>query len=282
MRVVSYAAATALISAAALMPGATAPPEASLSRTGDLTSAPDGERIGVLLPGAEVRVLERRGEWVRVSLEGWVLWPEGPQASQATAPPGAAPPGPAPTGTAPGARLAGAVFVSVEGGRAVVGSGVVVRLLRPPEQATGALEAISGECEARRAELRAEAERLEGQAGRALKTIESTTLAFDTYDEAKRAKARALKALREHDKRCGERAEEALESLTAARGLTDGQGRYLLEGPAPGRYLLRATLEAEGLRHVWELTLDVTPGQQITLDLTNTNRSRVEPTLDYR
>jgi hypothetical protein len=50
-------------------------------RTGEgpapLLSVPDGDTLGSARPGAELQVLAREGNWVRVRLEGWAWAPEG-------------------------------------------------------------------------------------------------------------------------------------------------------------------------------------------------------------
>jgi hypothetical protein len=42
-----------------------------------LLSVPDGDTLARTLPGADLRILAREGNWVRVRLEGWIWAPEG-------------------------------------------------------------------------------------------------------------------------------------------------------------------------------------------------------------
>lgn len=50
-----------------------------------LRVSPDSTELATLAPGAEVEVLERRGEWARVRVEGWI--PEPPPAGAGQEPP---------------------------------------------------------------------------------------------------------------------------------------------------------------------------------------------------
>lgn len=43
---------------------------------GALLAAPDGDTLARALPGAEVRVVQRDGPWVRVRIEGWLWQPD--------------------------------------------------------------------------------------------------------------------------------------------------------------------------------------------------------------
>ena len=49
-----------------------------------LLAVPDGDTLAKAQPGAELQVLAREGNWVRVRLEGWVWAPEGESADSAT------------------------------------------------------------------------------------------------------------------------------------------------------------------------------------------------------
>lgn len=61
------------------------PPAASLSVPGGgaLRTAPDGDTLVVLPPGADLHLLERRGSWARVRLEGWLWAPPRPDSARA-------------------------------------------------------------------------------------------------------------------------------------------------------------------------------------------------------
>lgn len=43
-----------------------------------ILSAPDGDTLAVSAPGTNLRVLAREGNWARISLEGWIWLPPGP------------------------------------------------------------------------------------------------------------------------------------------------------------------------------------------------------------
>lgn len=49
-------------------------------------SAPDGDTLARTGPGTELRVLAREGNWVRVSLEGWIWGPAGESGDSVAAP----------------------------------------------------------------------------------------------------------------------------------------------------------------------------------------------------
>jgi predicted transcriptional regulator of viral defense system len=115
-----------------------------------------------------------------------------------------------------------------------------------------------------------------------MKTTENPSQAFEAYDEAKKARQAKLREARDLDTQCDARAQSALDSHTVARALSSAEGRYLLEGVAPGRYLVHALFEAEGIRHEWDVEVTVTPGQQLSFDLTNGNQTRSEPLPIYR
>ncbi|HET6837111.1 MAG TPA: hypothetical protein VFH24_03650 [Gemmatimonadales bacterium] len=59
-------------SAAVLRPGGTDTDRAAVARTTPIYASPQGGQSGTLQTGAPARVLGRSGEWVRVSVEGWV------------------------------------------------------------------------------------------------------------------------------------------------------------------------------------------------------------------
>lgn len=75
--------AAAVLAAVALIAGVATAATSLRSRTiypverrvENIRAEPNGEKIGTLLQGTEVRELERDGKWVRFRLEGWIWGP---------------------------------------------------------------------------------------------------------------------------------------------------------------------------------------------------------------
>ena len=251
-----------------------------LARTTELASAPQGERTALLMAGTPIRVLETSGGWTKVQIEGWIPAGEAPGDQAATVASAAAEaPAPAPTG---GGRISGSIFVTAAGGKTFAGSRIAVRLLREAGESRRELETIRSGCVPRHKALEMESEALRQKADRALKTVESTSQAFEAYDEAKRQRARKLREMQAADDECLARIESVLDGRAVARGLSNADGRYEFAQVAAGAYLLQASLEADGLRHQWEIEVELQDGQTMSLDLTNTNRTRVEEIPVYR
>lgn len=264
---------------------------ARIAGTSDLSAAAGGERIGVLLPGADVRILEQQGDWARVEIIGWV--PAGavvaadipPSGTAAPALPPAAPSEPPVTATARETRagsLTGTLYVAGPRGRTLVGANTGIILLKDPALARQALEGIRAECERLRSGIVEDAARLKRQADQALKTIENTTRAFEAYDEAKRARERKMRELRRHDETCATQESEASSPLVQARGLTSSDGRFRFEHVPAGRYLLVTSFEAENQRHAWEVETEVAAGGTVDLPLTEANRLSVTDVPTYK
>lgn len=217
---------------------------------------------------------------MRISVEGWMLAPaewEGPD--RPPAPPAPALPSPPPPG---GAGITGSLFVTGEDGKTFVGSGTAVRLLTDMGTIESATGSILQDCGRQRVALLAEAETLAGKAERSMRTIEDSSRAFDEYDEARRGRNRVIRDLRELDIECDQRVEAALEPFTAARGLTGTDGRFAILDAPPGTYLLYAWFDSELGRNLWAVSIDLTAGEELALDLTNQNRTSLTARPDYR
>ena len=261
-------------------------PTTTLSQIADLAAAPEGERVGVLLPGAAVRVLETRGGWTRISIEGWTRLDEvGPSTSAGSAavspgePVAAAPSRQAQT---PDGTITGSIFITDAKGQTVVGSGVAVRLVREAGGAATEVSSLRAECDAVRSRLQSEADALSEEGKRAMRTVENTSAAFEAYDEAKRQRQGVLREMRQHDELCDSRFEQALEARVVRKGLSGSDGRYSLEGVPPGQYALLATLPVDDVRHEWEVEVSLDPGQRLVVDLHNSNRARTRALPIYR
>lgn len=273
MRTIAVLAlSTALTAVSADNPPDTMP---RIKSTTDLALAPDGERMGVLMAGSPVRVLEQREGWTRVAVEGWVLSGQIPEPERATGEPSMPSP-PAPTATGgQNTALGGAIFI-VDAGNTIVGSGIAVRLLSEPEETLVRIGAIRQACDAKGQSLALEARALMDKAERALKTIESTSEAFETYDDAKRLRARKLRELEALNKDCLGQVDNELERSASASVLTNGDGQYRFEGVVPGAYMVFAALQSQGARHEWSIKVDLAEAAEQKLDLTTANRTRLE------
>lgn len=236
----------------------------TLIDTTDLADSPDGRRLGVLLSGAPIRVLEKDGAWVKVSIEGWI---EADHVGAATA---AAPATPA---AGSSGRISGSVFITEENGSTTVGSAIAVRLLRDGEEFLTAVESVRDGCDARSAEFAGRIEALKKEGDLAMRTND-TSVAFERYDEAKRKWRRAEKDLETHSRDCEERIEALAESHSEARTLTDHEGRYEFPAVKPGRYVLHATLDSGDHRSEWNVAIVLGNGEALTRDLTSGNRTR--------
>ena len=262
---------------AALEAGSSDGSMSRLTTTTDLTGAPDGERVGILLPGTVVRVLETREGWTRVSVEGWLRGadlPGGAATGLGTVQP--------PAAERAAGRITGAIFVSGPGSKTAVGAAIAVRLVGGSAAAFAEIEEIRASCLARRQVLLAEAAALKDKAGRAMKTTAGTSQAFEAYDEAMREREQKLKEARSLDRECSTRINGALDAVTVAKTLSTSDGRYLLEGVLPGTYEIHAALESDGVLHSWQVRTVVEPGAQLTVDLTESNRARREEIPVYR
>jgi len=249
-----------------------------LTETAEITTTPGAERFGVLLAGSPVRVLEARDGWMRVSVEGWI------PADGATAAPAAPELRPAPAAAEPAGAavsLSGSVFVT-DRGRTIVGSGIALRLVSDPERIRRKLDESRSACGSRRGALEDEARELKDKASRSLSAIENTTSAFEAYDEAKRRRREVLASLKSLDQECLSEEESIVESGTVARTLSDPHGGYSFRGVAPGRYLLTAALETEEQRQIWQVDVELAAGTSPTIDLTQENRTAMEPLPSYR
>ncbi len=263
-------ASLALLALASLaLPSATPPgqQQATLSRVADLTSAPDGERLGLLLAGAQVAVLETRDGWSRVAIEGWMRaeagWGE-------PGPPAAAPA----TASAAPARLSGTIFLTGRKGKGLVGSGIAVRLVRDTPESRDALQQSRATCSATTDALIAEIDALQKQAETMLSKSKDATAAFQGYDAALKAKADKLKELAAADRACMTGLDAAADGHAALRTASATDGTFSFDGVVPGRYLLHAWMDADDARHEWDVPLAVEPAAAMRLDLTEANRTR--------
>jgi hypothetical protein len=236
----------------------------TLVNTTDLSDSPDGRRLGVLLSGAPVRVLERDGNWARVSVEGWIEANDLGAAAAAVA---------APAATGRKGRLSGAVFIIEEDGSTTVGSAIAVRLLRDSEEFRASVDSVRAACDARREELMGAIEELKKEGDSALRRTDDTSEAFRRYDESKRRRRDTKMALENHDRECDGRLETAVEGQTVARTITSAVGRYEIPEVEPGSYILHVSLDSGDRRHAWDVEISLRPGEERTLDLTGENRA---------
>ena len=251
---------------------ASEPARAAISTVADLTSDPDGARLGLLLPGAQVEILETREGWARVKVEGWVRAEEGWQDGGAS--PAARPAPPAPVPAAAPAHLEGSVFVTGKKGKGIVGAGIAVRLITDTPASRASLAEARAACRETAGALMAEIEALQKQAETMLSKPADATTAFQGYDAAKRQKAEKMKQLVVVDRECMNGLDAAADRHAARRAVTDAEGRFRFDAVAAGSWLVHAWLDADEMRHEWDVPLQVAEGAAVQLDLTEANRTR--------
>ncbi|MGH9868773.1 MAG: hypothetical protein ACREAA_11500 [Candidatus Polarisedimenticolia bacterium] len=242
----------------------------TLEQPAQLSATPGGPPVALLMAGTTLTVIETKEGWSHVTLEGWI--PATPSTSVQEAPEA---PAPEQAGTG---SVGGIVFVTDKGGATHPGARIAIRLLAAPPESLVGLTDVRSECAARRERLVARAAELKDQAGRALRTIESTSQAFQASDAAKAERRRVLAEVEALDKDCQEQEDKILQSHAVQNTITDGDGRYGFEAVAPGSYLVQATLDAAKERHEWLVELRATAGSRLTLDLTPGNRASVRKT----
>jgi len=245
----------------------------------ELTGAPGGDRFGVLMEGLPVTVLESRGDWVRVRIEGWIP-AAGVRAeaspSIAVAP---APAAPAVPGAMSRAALTGTIHV-IDDGNTVVGRATAVRLVSDAPAVRTGVDAVRTDCERRRMEFSAEASRLKNAMGAAMRT-DDTTAAFNRYDEARWARDKVLKDAAQHEVECRAHIQALFERGESARALSDDSGHFSFQNVEPGDYLLVAWFESESRRYQWEVAVSLHAGAQ-EIHLTEANLVRSESVADSR
>lgn len=248
--------------------------------------------VAVLMSGASVQAHETVDGWTRITVEGWA--PAGaltasaaPSESGAAAPeaqaatPAATPAAPAAPTAAAAPAGAGAVrgiaFITGKKSVTIPAARMAVRLLaQPPDQLEG-LAPLQTECAGKLETLGEQAARLKEDAGRAMRTTDSASQAFQQVDALKAERRKVLSEIVSVDQDCQQREDEILEAHTAQRAVTDGEGRFAFDQVPAGRYTLQATFASEEQRHRWLIPVTVEAGGRVTVDLTSVNRSSVAP-----
>ncbi|HKY32211.1 MAG TPA: hypothetical protein VJV23_06720 [Candidatus Polarisedimenticolia bacterium] len=285
-RVASLSCAIAVAAAAGALSSGQPQP---LREPADMTASPRGERVAILLPGAQVMTMEERDGWARVIVEGWIRTgeddapspsPQGTLEDEAEPAPTPrqqeAPPVPLPAQGPSGGSIGGVVFVTEPGGTTIPGSRVAVRLLDGAAGLARELDAHEAECARRRAPLEEKAAKLKDEAGRALRSIPNTTRAFEASDEAKAQRRRTIAEIHRLDEECHAAAGALLERHAVRRAVTDGEGRYVLEPVPAGEFLVQAELAAGGGVYSWRVPVTVAQAGRLTVDLTHANGTRRE------
>jgi hypothetical protein len=271
-----------------------------------LRPAPDAGEISAFLTAeTPVEVVERRDDWVRVRVEGWVranavagppasaepavppMVPVSPSPEPATPAPAPVTPPPAPV-TAPrpaqttvpaGAAVEGLIDIKLKAWRGlkqkkVSSAGMPVMLL-PGVVDLASTDAESSETAERLAELDAKAARLEKEAKAAMRKSNFTeaTLARDELlGERQAVLAERLDLLAaEHG-----RHEQAARATALATTVADARGWYTVAPVAPGTYTLYARLTGEDVDVEWVETLTVS-GASVRIDLDESKAHGLPP-----
>ncbi|HYS78127.1 MAG TPA: hypothetical protein VEO94_04765 [Candidatus Dormibacteraeota bacterium] len=210
-----------------------------------LLDSPRGGWLATVKQDAAVTVLEERGGWRRVRVEGWTMAPaDAPPDAPVQPPP--APPS-APTGAAPsGARVRGVLAPDIRSG-GPAGANLLVLLVRESDALLADHRRAGEECRARVGDKDREIEGLRADLERALNSS-------DNFREAATRNDRTRTRLRtaEHERQaivqeCRGKAQDIFERAAVQRAISDGGGRFEFEGVEPGRYGVVA-LEPSGER----------------------------------
>lgn len=232
------------------------------------TSPTGGEVLGLLTGQAPVSELERQGEWVRVRIEGWV--PAGALAQ--TEPPAQAEPGSRPPVAlaAASTQLEGTLALELPAvlhKKKLLGSGQQIWLL-PPSFDLEAAGQVTAEDETRLGELEREAERIAGEAAKALQgsNFTESTRRYDALMAERRkllAERTAILGLH-HGRR-----QVAARQAALATAVCDSRGFFAFPALAPGAYRLYARLVDRDLDLEWIEAVEVgVAGARIDLDET--------------
>ncbi len=251
--------------------------------------------VAVLMSGASVQAHETVNGWTRITMEGWA--PAEALASAAPAEGSAPSPEPAATASTPAASapavpaaatppsasadaagtVRGIAFITGKKSVTIPAARMAVRLLAEPPDRLEGLASMQSECAGKLESLDDRAAQLKEEAGRALRTTESASQAFQQVDALKAERRKVLAEIVSVDQDCQRREDEILEAHTAQRAVTDAEGRFAFDQVPAGRYTLQATFAAEEERHRWLIPVTVESGGRVTVDLTSVNRSSVAP-----
>ncbi|HKQ63008.1 MAG TPA: hypothetical protein VJS92_17080 [Candidatus Polarisedimenticolaceae bacterium] len=233
-----------------------------------LRGSPDDPALqGLLTTGSAVTVLEQRGEWVRVRVEGWIpasaLGEPEPRSEAAVVAP--VPP-PAPATASGQVVLEGTISVKPKDKRRVKGAGIEVYLL--PEGVAQQWESEGRDSALQVAKLDDELLRLDAEIARAMGETNFTE-AIRKRDKLAAERDRVL-ADRVNIVAAWHARHEAVARQQAHSSTTsDAAGRYVFSTLAPGSYTLYARLNRDKVDAEWIQTVAVAE-EGVKLDLDET------------
>jgi hypothetical protein len=239
-----------------------------------LFDAPRGAWLATVRADAPLLILEERGGWRRVRVEGWV-----PAAGGGGAPTGggAGPSGPPEGGPGPGAapekgaagRVGGAAVRGVLSPAAAdvaarPGAGLVVLLVPRLETLEAEHALLGASCRER---ARAAEERALGllkEADWAMATIDNYREAMTRHDRLRREAAGAERERLDLLRTCRDQALALFERRALRRTISDADGRFDFEDVPPGAYRAIAAETAGERPRAWVLECPVTgPGPRV-------------------
>ena len=272
-------------------------PERQLSSDTSMRSSPEGGPVSAFLTAeTRVRVIERKGDWVRVVLEGWIradVLEAGSVSSTSQPPstPAAVPPPPPPTpapavvapATVPAVATSSATIPAVEGlvqvklsrRKKASASEAPVYLLPLTADLQSADASATPEARQQLAELEAQAAQLHADAVKAMQGV--------NFTESTKLRDRLM---RQRDDVLGQRLEQLIvwhgqnevvaRSAAVAKSTTDSKGWFEIPPVPPGDYTIYTRLANDDLDVEWIETVSV-GSETLRLDLDETRARGMAP-----
>lgn len=242
-----------------------------------LATTPGGAGVVDLPAGTAVAVLERRGEWTRVLVEGWIPSSALEEGSPAVAPAPAAPalppptapalpvpprieatPAPAPAPTVAAGFVEGTIRLDTKWLRKRKGAGARVWLV--PSAAFLDAEGRNADEEKRLAVLDTEIDALEAEAARVLEKAPVLTEGTRAHDEVMARRDGKIQERQDILASLHGGHESVAQRSSVATTIADGQGWFRLSGAPAGEYTLYARYTRDAVDVEWIETVTLSGG----------------------